>query len=893
MTQNVAQQHQFNGGHEAMPNPAAAVSKLETISNIATDRIPQPLMKRSSTDSPNTDIGDNEELRISFDAFGKRFHLHLEQNRDLVHEQARVNIYAHGKLIESRPISARVYRGRVLDSTHSDRIINSFHHAKGVEEEEKEKELGWARITVGSNADEEQMKRQKSLANIEFEGVFTAQGETYHIKSARTYEASRRPIDAELSPSQMNGKVVIYRGSDMETSAVETQEESFCGHDHLSHAYTTTNLKQSQHVFDHWKGAEDHWKGGEDHWKGAKDHDGPKLYKRANPGCPTAKKILYMGVAADCTYVSNYKGVDATLQQILSNWNQASKLYEENFNVALGVITVNLQTTCDEGLNWNKACAANYLISQRLSDFSQWRGTQNADAGLWHLMTTCSSGATVGVAWVDTACQVGASAQNGATGTEYISGTGVSSKNPNEWIIISHEIGHNFGAIHDCTAQLCASSPGSCRACDGTCDCGGKYIMHPTSDVKNAVFSPSSIRDICSKNSVRAACLNDPGTRTTIDAGVCGNGIKEAKEECDCGPATSTSCTNNPCCDGSTCKLKAGAKCSDNNDLCCSNCQLLSGGTVCRPSRGSCDTQEVCSGSSGDCPIDTFLPDLQQCTIDGGEGGQCASGECTSRAAQCKAKGVVQGITGECSGYSNRCDMFCSTSDAGVCVQVSGFYLDGTACSYNGVCENGSCKTKGFDAVIGWFQAHLAIGIALLVIVVFVTVFCLARCFKLLVGSRKNAARRAHETQLRQQQRQRASNNAYPADVFLSRAASAPVENSGWVDARQFNGPPQLQAPQQQQRTRASMQPMRSTSDNSANKKRASTPVLSSSNNNNSRSSGGNKEKRPTRINTDPSRRGRDESVSPNRTTALPRRNLAAAASPRLQDVPPDLPSKD
>ncbi len=74
------------------------------------------------------------------------------------------------------------------------------------------------------------------------------------------------------------------------------------------------------------------------------------------------------------------------------------------------------------------------------------------------------------------------------------------------------------------------------------------------------------------------ATLNyvDPGTKSTIEGNMCGNGIKESGEECDCGtssvlviresliglgPANSPECMNNSCCDGKTCKLKAGAKC--------------------------------------------------------------------------------------------------------------------------------------------------------------------------------------------------------------------------------------------------------------------------------------------------------------------------------------------
>lgn len=53
-----------------------------------------------------------------------------------------------------------------------------------------------------------------------------------------------------------------------------------------------------------------------------------------------------------------------------------------------------MDTTCPStpasSTAWNRACSSTYAISDRLSDFSQWRGSLGNDgAGLWHLMTQC------------------------------------------------------------------------------------------------------------------------------------------------------------------------------------------------------------------------------------------------------------------------------------------------------------------------------------------------------------------------------------------------------------------------------------------------------------------------------------------------------------------------
>ena len=53
---------------------------------------------------------------------------------------------------------------------------------------------------------------------------------------------------------------------------------------------------------------------------------------------------IYMGVAADCTYVSQYGSQENATSQILNNWNSASSLYKVCFKgaalLALALISV-------------------------------------------------------------------------------------------------------------------------------------------------------------------------------------------------------------------------------------------------------------------------------------------------------------------------------------------------------------------------------------------------------------------------------------------------------------------------------------------------------------------------------------------------------------------------
>lgn len=574
---------------------------------------------------------------------------------------------------------------------------------------------GWARITV----------RRDGLTPV-YEGAFALFNDNHHIQLAYNYERTRHVMDPELEPRD-DDFMVIWRDSDIMPSQDDDyvhselkrgliQRDSLsCSSDFLGfnndpeHPVYTTMLKRSE---THWgamsyaslfaKRQTDSTTGG----NGA----GVSLVSTIGQtaGCPTTRKVALVGVATDCGYTAEFNSTESARQNVITQMNTASNLYERTFNISLGLQNLTISDSSCPGTPasttpWNQACSDSVDIQDRLNLFSAWRGTLQDDNSHWTLLSTCNTGSAVGLAWLGQACVSTSMSTNGSTtgngasttGSETVSGANVvvRTQGASEWQIIAHETGHTFGAVHDCTSSTCASSStvSSSQCCplsSGTCDAGEKYIMNPSTSSGITDFSPCSIGNICSalgRNSVKSTCLSDNKGVTTISGQQCGNGIVEDGEDCDCGGEES--CGDNACCEPTTCKFKTGAVCDDSNEACCSSCQLASNGTICRATTGSCDPAETCTGASAVCPADVTSPNGDSC----GSGLKCASGQCTSRDLQCKT--IMGSYTTGNDTYacdSSGCTLSCASPEfgTGVCYGLQQNFLDGTTCSSGGTCQN-------------------------------------------------------------------------------------------------------------------------------------------------------------------------------------------------------------
>ncbi|THU87752.1 zinc metalloprotease [Dendrothele bispora CBS 962.96] len=834
----------------ASSKPAGRLKRFVHPSTLSVDILPRRhdqsfdnFVKRDPHPHPST-LRYSDSFRLVLTAFDDTFHIHLRPNDHLIHPSARITHYAIDPLTgesvvsHTEPLlreSVKAFEGEVVhEALSEDRMLEDI--AGGLYAPFRQ-DRGWARIMVHSVGDID-----AGIPPV-FEGAFTVDGVVHHVVTKDNYIRTKHPLDPENATGfeELDSQLVIWRDIDMMPHQEESpsSQPKHCGHDDLPYN-TDSELnpalkKVVPEAYNLGLLGNVSFARTDDDWSLSRRDDvagggmGTNFAGSigSSNGCPTTQRLLYMGVAADCVYVSQFGNSQNATERILTDWNSATALYKSTFNVSLGIIELQIQnpqcpTTTNSSMAWNVDCSS-VELDNRLSLFSQWRGAKGNDSvGLWHLMSGCPTGTEVGIAWLGTLCKQDTS----GSGNSISSGTGVSTSGMTEWQVVSHEIGHNFGAIHDCT-DGCSNGDSCCPLTTSSCNAQKQFIMSPVADPGERNFSPCSLGNICNSGTllggqngqVDSSCLVDASnpSHKLISLQMCGNGVVDDGEDCDPGLNTSNCCT-------SDCKFSSGAVCDPDSSPCCTGqCSFAPATQTCRPSKDSkCDTAEMCTGNSSACPADVFSPNGQSC---GGDGLACASGQCTSVALQCQNVGSSLGLSKACPNHGDTsCRISCQDpTQSNACVQLNSLLIDGSPCGYAGTCINGSCKSgSALDVAKAWYRDNLQIAIPVTVVVGIIVLLILWGCIRSLLrccsGRRAPPSAYVGTPNYANVRHQRlassetsappllpvptyiggASNNRMSRGSRLSRqgASSPPTvpwnsrpQRTNWVDESTYNGP--------------------------------------------------------------------------------------------------------
>ncbi|KAK4101048.1 hypothetical protein N658DRAFT_78371 [Parathielavia hyrcaniae] len=705
--------------HSVNRNPLSSIARIE-------DAVIQ---------TPSHRVHAHSSFDVSFVLSNtlQKIRLALEPNHDLFGGDATIQyLAADGSVRRVQPIvrqEHRVFRGE------------SFVQRLG---EPGWEHAGWARINVRRDGD-------KPI----FDGVFTMHGNHYHVQTKTTYRQTSVSGDPQVDDAE-DEYMVVWRDSDIQPAGRDELKRDLgdaptCGSDGLVYNRDENNVvyrslvEETPRDTSAWQlspralfGRQTDIAGGNGAGVNLANSIG------STQGCPSTRKIALIGIATDCTYTRALGSEDAVTSNVVQMVNAASQLYESTFNISLAIQNMTISdgecpSSPPPSAPWNTPCSDSVNIERRLSLFSQWRGQWQDTNAYWTLLSTCSSGAAVGLAWLGAICQEGSTTRNNETSAS----ANVVVRTSTEWLVFAHETGHTFGAVHDCVSTTCADGSVQKQECcplsSGTCNAQSQFIMNPSTGDSITNFSPCSIGNICSflGRSNRASCLISNRGVTTFTGSQCGNGIVEQGEDCDCGGEES--CASNPCCDPATCKYTAGSVCDPTNEECCTGqCTFMGNGTVCRDSTGSCDPQEVCSGTSAGCPADLSAPDGQACGS--GDGLACASGRCTSRDQQCRT--FMSDVTGSCS--SSGCQVSCHSARLpnNQCYITNQYFLDGTPCEGGGRCNNGNCVgTNLGQQILEWIQDNKQISIPIFCVVGGLLLLALISCLWSCCARRRRRSR--------------------------------------------------------------------------------------------------------------------------------------------------------
>ncbi|KAJ9118663.1 hypothetical protein QFC22_003883 [Naganishia vaughanmartiniae] len=298
-------------------------------------------------------------------------HLHMAPTEHLFHPQAKINyLSSAGDVLHSEPLRAhdhRVYTGEVIaDWSTAQRLqedkMGGVYYSP--ESQAYRGVRGTATIHVYEHSGDDEDQSQVSATR--FAGNFNVDGQLWHVMTKENY--LRHALLGDPLPQVHDiggpdsGLVMFLEGDEDEERKAPSLQDSArpvaqtgCSHDNLAFNTNITGhpvLKERPRHPHSANGIVPSFFpslpsipfpdslsslrsfGGDSSLRGISRRDDISTGGNAQPstnyintigqttGCPTEQRVVYMGVAADCNYISTYGGAEQARTQILTNWNR-------------------------------------------------------------------------------------------------------------------------------------------------------------------------------------------------------------------------------------------------------------------------------------------------------------------------------------------------------------------------------------------------------------------------------------------------------------------------------------------------------------------------------------------------------------------------------------------
>jgi hypothetical protein len=240
----------------------------------------------------------------------------------------------------------------------------------------------------------------------------------------------------------------------------------------------------------------------------------PVIQELGNAGDPETSALTVskctIAIESDFQFYSLFGSCTGVTSYVTGLIGAVSDQYFTDVQTTLSIAYLGIHTTSNDGWTTQETPGAD--VGDLLDEFqADWGTSWPAQANLAHFLSGDSLGG--GVAYVDVLCNTtfGFGVSANMTGSiNWLTWTGAPGNFTWDFVVVAHEIGHNFGSLH--THDYCPPLDDCYSNCTGMTSCPTGTIMsycHACGGMANIDLYFHPVTANIMRQSVNASCLDD------------------------------------------------------------------------------------------------------------------------------------------------------------------------------------------------------------------------------------------------------------------------------------------------------------------------------------------------------------------------------------------------